>query len=178
MSVKLRHQSQVCSEFASAQSDKSMRNCISFPTKLLDLIFLWNLLPDVIQFLSLLKVAELLLYEPPHGKTNKMACAPSEDSDQPVHPPSLIRVFAVRMKKAWVLSYPLSAPRRLWSDWADAQADLSLRWAHIHFVGFVTRRLICGFVWKMVAHKYEKMSVNIIIMVTPKSFSLRWKYRV
>ena len=27
--------------------------------------------------------------------------------------------------------------RRLWSDWADAQADLSLRWAHSHFVGFV-----------------------------------------
>ena len=33
-------------------------------------------------------------------------------------------------KKAWVLSYPLSAKRRLWSDWADAQADLSLRWVH------------------------------------------------
>ena len=33
------------------------------------------------------------------------------------------------MKKACVLSYPLSAQRRLWSDWADAQADLSLRWA-------------------------------------------------
>ena len=30
-------------------------------------------------------------------------CAPSNDSDQPG--PSLIRVFAVRMKKAWVLSY-------------------------------------------------------------------------
>ena len=28
--------------------------------------------------------------EPPHDKTNKMACAPSEDSDQPGHPPSLI----------------------------------------------------------------------------------------
>ena len=26
-------------------------------------------------------------------------CAPSEDSDQPLHPPSLIRVFAVRRKK-------------------------------------------------------------------------------
>ena len=25
--------------------------------------------------------------------------------------------------------------------WADAQADLSLRWAHSHFVGFVTRWL-------------------------------------
>ena len=40
------------------------------------------------------------------------------------------------MKKAWVLSYPLSAQRRLWSDWADAQADLSLRWAHTHFFFF------------------------------------------
>ena len=70
-------------------------------------------------------------------------CAPSENSDQPGHPPSLIRVFAVRMKKAWVLSYPLGAQRRLWSDWADAQADLSLRWAHSHFVGFVMSRHIC-----------------------------------
>ena len=50
--------------------------------------------------------------------------APSEDSDQPGHAPSLIRVFAVRMKKAWVLSYPLSAQRRLWSDWADAWRKL------------------------------------------------------
>ena len=63
-------------------------------------------------------------------------CVPSEDSDQPGHPPSLIRIFAVRMKKAWVISYPLSAQQSLWSDWADAQADLSLRWAHTHLVGF------------------------------------------
>ena len=34
------------------------------------------------------------------------------------------------MKKAWVLSYPLSAQWRLWSDWADAQADLSSLGAH------------------------------------------------
>ena len=60
-------------------------------------------------------------------------CAPSEGSDQPRHPP---RVFNVRMKKAWVLSYPLSAQRRLRSDWADAQADLSLRWAYIPFCWF------------------------------------------
>ena len=68
-------------------------------------------------------------------------CAPNEDSDQPGHPPSLIRVFAVRMKNAWVLTDPLSAQRRLWSAWADAQAYLSLHWTHIHFVGFVMRRL-------------------------------------
>ena len=85
---------------------------------------------------------DISCYEPSHDKTNKMACAPSEDSDQPGHLPSLIRVFAIRMKKALALSYPLSAQRRLCTDWADAQADLSLRLAHSHFVGFVMRRLI------------------------------------
>ena len=55
-----------------------------------------------------------------HLMTNQQyGCAPSEDSDQPGHPPSLIRVFAVRMKKGWNISYPLNAQRRLWNvrDW-------------------------------------------------------------
>ena len=72
-----------------------------------------------------------------YGQRWVLCCASGEDSDQPGHPPSLIRVFAVRMKKAWVLSYPLGAQWRLWSDWTDAQAHLSLRCAHTHFVGFV-----------------------------------------
>ena len=64
-----------------------------------------------------------------------MVCLPSEDSDQPGHPPSLIRVFAVRMKKAWVLSNSKNSdqtgcmPRLI--GWVDAQAGLSLRWAHM-----------------------------------------------
>ena len=33
--------------------------------------------------------------EPLHDKTNKIACAPSEDSDQPGHLPSLIRILGV-----------------------------------------------------------------------------------
>ena len=74
-----------------------------------------------------------MIPEPPQDKTGKI------DYAQP------IRVFAVRMKKARVLSYPLSAQQRLWSDWADAQADLSLRWAHSHFVAFVTMRLTLFF---------------------------------
>ena len=78
----------------------------------------------------------LFWFELPHDKTKKMACAPSEDSDQPGNLPSLIRVFAVSMKKAWDLSYPLSALRSLCSDWADAEADLSLRWAHMPFCWF------------------------------------------
>ena len=51
--------------------------------------------------------------EPPHDKTNKMACASSKDSDQPGHLPSLITVITVHMKKTWVLSYPLSTQQRL-----------------------------------------------------------------
>ena len=77
------------------------------------------------------------------GQKQVFSCVPSEGLDHPGHPPSLIRVFTVRMKEAWVLSYPLSAQQRLWSDWADAQADLSLRRALSHFVGFVMSRLIC-----------------------------------
>ena len=58
-----------------------------------------------------------------------MACAPSEDSDQPGHPPSLISLRCPH----WALSYTLSAQRRLLSDLADPQAYLSLRWAHMPF---------------------------------------------
>ena len=90
--------------------------------------------------------------------------APSEDSDQPGHPPSLIRVFAVRMKKPWVLSYPLSAQWRLWSDWVDAQADLSLRWAHTHFVDFVMSQLIsCLYVLKHFTIPIKK-SISVLFL--------------
>ena len=82
-------------------------------------------------------------------------CAPYEDSDQPGHPPCLIRVFAVCMKKAWVLGYPLNVHSEDWSDWADAQADLSLRWAHSHFVCFVMSRLI----W--VHNRLALLSINM-----------------
>ena len=97
-------------------------------------------------------------YEQSHDKTNKMT-APNEDSDQPRHPPSLIRmprliwdqpghppnlirVFAVRSMGRSGPKVSSCREQRFWSDWADAQADLSLRWAHAHFVGFVMSRLI------------------------------------
>ena len=89
-------------------------------------------------------------------------CVPSEDSDQPGHPPSLIRVFTVRMKKPWVLSYPLRAQQRLWSDWADAQADLSLPWVHILFVSFVMLRLIwnSNYLFPCVRRQLQKFIVT------------------
>ena len=41
-------------------------------------------------WLSRMHTLWYVLYEPHRDKTNKMACVPSEDSDQPGHPPSLI----------------------------------------------------------------------------------------
>ena len=88
--------------------------------------------------------------EPPHDKTNKMACVHSEDSDQPGHPPSLIRVFTVHMKKAWVLSYPLSAQRSLirlgrCQCWSLLGAQ-SFCWFSHEAAQILYCRWICGFV--------------------------------
>ena len=66
-----------------------------------------------------------LLYELPYDQTNKMTSAPSEDSDQPGHPPSLIRVFA---EETLGPQLPIVM--------ADALVDLSLRWAHRSFCLF------------------------------------------
>ena len=63
-----------------------------------------------------------VLFEPPHDKTNKVDVRPAKTQI------SLgIHQFDQGLRCA------LSA---------DAQADLSLRWAHSHFVGFVMSRLI------------------------------------
>ena len=123
--------------------------------------------------------------EPRHVKSNKMS-APSEDSNQPGHPLSLIRVFAVRMKKAWVLIYPISAQRRLWLDWEDAQADPSLRWAHTHFVGFVISQLkyyrrLLNISYKVRVTNEEVLGriqnatgVHVDLLTTVKKAKLRW----
>ena len=64
-------------------------------------------------------------------------CAPSEDSDQPGHPPSLI---SLRHPHEESLGPELSIERTAKTDqtgWmADAQADLSLHWAHRSFCWF------------------------------------------
>ena len=93
---------------------------------------------DLISFIcSIQELKEETSCEPRHDKTNKISVRPAKTQISLGICPVWSSVFAVPMKKAWVLSYPLSTQRRLWSDLADAQADLSLRWAHSHFVGFV-----------------------------------------
>ena len=53
--------------------------------------------------------------EPPHDKTNKMTVHLAKTKISLGICP-VWSVFTVCMKKAWVLSYPLSAQRRLWSE--------------------------------------------------------------
>ena len=80
-------------------------------------------------------------YEPQHDKTNKMSVHPTKT-------PISLGIRPVWSESSlcaqWVAKDPrfLHADSEDWSDWAYAQADLSLRWAHTQFVGFVMSRLI------------------------------------
>ena len=60
------------------------------------------------------------------NKSDEIACVPRERS---------ACAFAVRLKTFWILGCLQSALRRFWSDCADAQADLSLRWALLQSIG-------------------------------------------
>ena len=89
-------------------------------------------------------VPRTIYHYEPATKPTKWHVRPA-NSDQPGRLPSLIKVFEICMKKSWVLSYPLSAQQRLGTDWVDTKADLSLRWAHMPFVGYFVRWLIWYF---------------------------------
>ena len=69
--------------------------------------------------------------EPAHDKTYNKTCATSEDSDQPAHPRSLIRVFAGRMCLLRPPGYPKRDKREPLPHWVDVQYDQSLRWSHL-----------------------------------------------
>ena len=60
----------------------------------------------------------LSFYEAPYDKANKLACAPSEDSEYPGHSPTLIRVFAVHSTDNYGPKLSSCGQRRLLSNWA------------------------------------------------------------
>ena len=71
--------------------------------------------------------------KPGHSISHKIVCAPNEDSNQHAHPHSLIKVFAGHSLDSPGSKVSVGGQRRLRSDCANAQADLSLRWAHRQF---------------------------------------------
>ena len=72
------------------------------------------------------------------------------EADQPGHPPSLIRFFAVRSMGSQGLKVSACGQRSLWSVWADAQADLSLRWAHRSFCWFCHAQAQIDMLWVLI----------------------------
>ena len=70
--------------------------------------------PDFVSALSSGHFLRVSTFEPLHDKTNKMTCVPSKDSDQPGHPPSLIRVFAVHSIGSKGPNVSSCTQRRLW----------------------------------------------------------------
>ena len=68
----------------------------------------------------------------------------------------------------------LCAQRRLRSAWAaDAQADLSLHWAHSHFVGFVMSWLISRSIETDLLLQYTCTLSSVQILSTVKILSIR-----
>ena len=79
--------------------------------------------------------------------------------------PSLIRVFAVCMKKAWVPSYPLSAQQRLWSALASGRMPRLIwvfAWGTLILLVLTCRgSFIPTSVWSPISEKH--FSILIII---------------
>ena len=71
------------------------------------------------------------LYEPANYTTYDKTCMTIKDSDQPVHRPCMARFLVHPSLDRSEAVEGTCDQRRLWSDCADAQADLRLRWSHI-----------------------------------------------
>ena len=72
----------------------------------------------------------ITIYEPVHDKIYSKTCVTREDSDQPVHLHSLIRVFADRMCLLEPLGYTKRDEEEPLPYWVDVQADLNHCWSH------------------------------------------------
>ena len=81
-------------------------------------------------FLWILEGIKLNNFKSAHNKAYNMTCATSEDSDQPAHSRSLIRVFADRMCHLQPPVYPKTDKREPLSCWVNVQADPNFCWSH------------------------------------------------
>ena len=71
-----------------------------------------------------------------HNKTYNKSCVTSKDSDQSVQPPNMARVLLYPSLGSLEATEDTCDQRRLWLDWANAQADLSLHWSQKSYCRF------------------------------------------
>ena len=118
--------------------------------------------PNLFSFYG--RLFSTILFEPAYVRTINMTCAPSEDSDQPGHRPSLIRIFTVCMKNLGSL-----ATHWVHSKDSDRTGMFRLIWVFTrctwHFLGFVVWWLIL-FVFQIVICPCLRTSLSQVTIAT------------
>ena len=110
-------------------------------------------------------------YEPKHDKTYNTTCVTSNESYQPVHPPSIAKVLIYSLLDSSKAVERTCDQQRLWSDCADAQVDLSLRWSHKSCCRF--RRALTH----MLFSSFGILLFPVIIKLPPKNVALTsWRW--
>ena len=104
----------------------------------------------------------IVAIEPVFNIRHKLACTSIEDSDQPAHPRSLIRVFDERSMGSQGSNVSSGGKLRLWPDCADARTDFNFRCMHMP---------TCTLCWVPACAKtlFRLCRLNIRIFFVPKS---------
>ena len=77
---------------------------------------LWDYYNEYLQHILWRNRKYVLIFDPGHIISYKIAFAPSEDADKPAHTCNLITLIAVRFKTPWMLGYPeYSAKTLIWA---------------------------------------------------------------
>ena len=119
----------------------------------------------------------MLIYELRHDKTNKIS-VPSEDSDQPGHPPSLIRVFAVCWKGSKGPKLSSCGQRRLvWLGGCPGWSESSLSAHSLCWFCHVAAHIAINIKWLEMSDKYwgtkiTTFDINIWYWHTISNFTL------
>ena len=115
-------------------------------------------------------VIYIIKYEPPHDKTNKISVRPAKSQISL----GICPVWSESSPGAqWVGKDPsfLHADRKDWSDWADDQADLSLRWAHMPFCWFCHE---AAHIWNRKAEKTDRYTIVRLFIFFFFFFFIDW----
>ena len=102
-----------------------------------------------------------LISEPAHDKTYNKTCATSKDSEEPVHPCTLIRVFADCMCLLQSPNYSKRDKRDSLPYWVDIHDDLSLCWSY---------RSYCRFCHALVHFTYFSTKTYIVVLMKPSQW--------
>ena len=98
----------------------------------------------------------LEISEPQHDKTNKVTVRPAKTQIS-------LGIRPVISESSLCAQWVAKDPSSLHAD-SDAQADLRLRWAHSHFVGFVVSQLKLFSFWFQRRRHYWRLDSKSVTM--------------